>query len=304
MIAQHLAVVGLGLIGGSVARAARAAGIAGQITGFDVDARQREQALELGVVDAAPDTVGPAVTGADLVVLAVPVLETGLALDTLRGALAPDAVLTDVGSTKSSVIAIVKHTFRELPPNFVPAHPIAGTEKTGVAASDAGLFRNRHVIITPHEQMSPAAAARVEALWEAFGATVERMTPEHHDEIFAATSHLPHVLSFTLVDMLARMSSSAELFNYAAGGFRDFTRIAGSSPKMWHDIVRANRSALVPLIDRYMVSLKQMRHAIATDDPIHVLEVFTRARNAREHYEADQQRRSAASEDGTGGGAA
>lgn len=296
MIAPHLAVVGLGLIGGSVARAARATGAAGKITGFDVDARQRELALALGIVDAAPDAVGPAVAGADFVMLAVPVLETGLALDALRNALAPDAVLTDVGSTKASVIAVVERIFHELPENFVPAHPIAGTEKTGVVASDASLFRDRHVIITPHARMSPVAAARVEALWTAFGADVERMTPEHHDEIFAATSHLPHVLSFALVDMLARMSSSAELFNYAAGGFRDFTRIAGSSPKMWHDIVRANRAALVPLIDRYMVSLKHMRHAIATDDPIHVLEVFTRARNAREHYEEDQMRRTTAAQ--------
>ncbi|HEU0198676.1 MAG TPA: prephenate dehydrogenase/arogenate dehydrogenase family protein [Nevskiaceae bacterium] len=293
MIAEHLAVIGLGLIGGSVARAARATGSVGRITGFDVDARQRQDAVALGVVDEAPYTAERAIAGADYVVLAVPVLEVGQALESIRTRLPAEVVLTDVGSTKASVIAAVTAAFGRLPPNFVPAHPIAGTEKAGVAASDATLFRGRKVIITPHAAMSPEASNRVRQLWEAAGAEVRTMTPEHHDAIFAATSHLPHVLAYTLVDMLARMGSASELFNYTGGGFRDLTRIAASSPKMWHDIVRANRGALVPLMDQYLDSFRQLRNAIAADDPIRVLEVFTRARNAREHLEAQLQREAA-----------
>lgn len=291
MIVEHLAIIGLGLIGGSLARAARAAGVVGYITGFDVDPVQQRDALKLGVVDAAPKTSAAAVEGADVVLLAVPVLEMGRALGSFRDQLPTAAVLTDVGSTKVSVISAVKKVFGRLPENYVPAHPIAGTEKTGVASADADLFRDRHVILTPHAATAAIATARVQQLWEAAGAHVDRMSPEHHDAIFAATSHLPHALAYTLVDMLARMDSSTELFNYAASGFRDFTRIAGSSPKMWHDIVSANREALLPLMDVYLQSFAELRDAIAADDSSRILQIFTRARDARERFQSNDQRR-------------
>lgn len=283
-IVQRLAIIGLGLIGGSLARALRAAGAVEHISGYDIDPEQRRAALELGVVDSAPDSAVAAVQGADLVVLAVPVMETAAALAALRPALGADAVMTDVGSTKCSVIEAVAATLGEVPANYVPGHPIAGTEKSGVAASFDSLFRGRRVILTPHARMSAQAGQRVQAMWEAVGAQVEHMPPAHHDEILAATSHLPHVLAYALVDMLARMESEQELFAYAAGGFRDFTRITSSSPKMWLDITCANRAALIPLIENYVDALNNLRDAIRDDDQQRVLDVFTHARGARERY--------------------
>lgn len=284
MIANHLAIIGLGLIGGSLARALRSVGAVGHVSGFDVDERQREDALRLGVTDGAAETAAQAVAGADVVVLAVPVLETAAALESCKSGLAAGSVLTDVGSTKAFVIQAVAGVFGQAPANYVPAHPIAGTEKSGVAASDGALFQRHRVVITPHDNMAEAAGARVKSLWEAAGAQVDVMSPTHHDAIFAATSHLPHVLAYTLVDMLARLDSSAELFNYGAGGFRDFTRIAGSSPKMWHDIVRANRDAVLPLMDDYLAHLGELRDAVAADDGAAVLACFTRARAARQRF--------------------
>lgn len=284
MIAQRLAIIGLGLIGGSLARALRTAGMVGEISGFDLDPEQRRAALELGVVDSAPDTAAKAVQGADLVVVAVPVLETAAVLAALQPILDAAAVVTDVGSTKASVIDALTAELGEVPANFVPGHPIAGTEKSGVAASFDSLFRGRRVILTPHPRMLAEAGLRVQHMWEAAGARVEFMAPLHHDEILAATSHLPHVLAYGLVDMLGRMESQQELFTYAAGGFRDFTRIASSSPRMWLDIVRANRHALVPLIEAYVATLNGLRDAIRSDDSAHLLETFTHAREARERY--------------------
>lgn len=284
MIAQRLAIVGLGLIGGSLARALRAAGVVGHISGYDLDAEQRRLALELGVVDSAPDSTAAAVQGADLVVLAVPVMETAAALSALQNELVADVVITDVGSTKVSVIEAVAKTLGEVPANYVPGHPIAGTERSGVAASFAGLFEKHRVILTPHEQMSEVAAERVEKMWQATGALVERMSPAHHDEILAATSHLPHMLAYVLVDALAHRESQVELFRYAAGGFRDFTRIASSSPKMWLDVARANRAQLLPMIDDYLRALTALRDAIDGDQYQQVLDLFVRARSARERY--------------------
>lgn len=286
MIVEHLTVIGLGLIGGSLAMAARAVGAVGRVTGFDVDARQREDAVSLGVVDEVADSAERSVANADMVVLAVPVLETSPALESMRDHLPAHCVITDVGSTKQSVIRSVTDVFGFTPSRFVPAHPVAGTERAGVAASDATLFRDRCVVITPHAEMSAEAASRVQALWEAVGGHVETMDPGRHDAVFAATSHLPHVLAYTLVDMLARADNNGELMHYASSGFRDSTRIAASSPKMWHDIVRANRGALVPLMDHYLDAFRRLRDAIATDDSIRVLDVFTNARNARERCDS------------------
>jgi prephenate dehydrogenase len=277
---DRLAIVGVGLIGGSLARALR--GYARERVGYDP--RDGERALSLGVIDRCAASAAEAVKDADVVVVAVPVLQTRAALAAIRTALRDDAVITDVGSTKTSVLADAVAVFGEVPPRFVGGHPIAGTERSGVEASFAELFQGRRTILTPHPRQDQGALAAVRALWLAAGSVVVDMEPQHHDEVLAATSHLPHVLAYALVDQLAAMDARRELFAYAAGGFRDFTRIASSSPQMWHDIVRANREAVVGVIDGYLADLARLRDAIAVDDGATLLDCFTRARAARERY--------------------
>jgi prephenate dehydrogenase len=281
----RLAVIGLGLIGGSFARALRAAGVVGRVSGYDLDPIQRNRALELGVIDDAAEDVTAVVRNADLVVLAVPVLQTGAALAACLPALKSSVVVTDVGSTKQSVLAEVKRVCGgNVPAWFVAGHPIAGTEKSGVANSVANLFSGHRVILTPHPGQSPVAIAFVTRLWEATGARVVQMDAARHDAIFAATSHLPHVLAYCFVDMLARMPEYQEIFSNAGGGFRDFTRIASSSPQMWHDIVRANAGAVTQLLDRQLEELNQLRAMITAGDWDAMKALFERGRAARERY--------------------
>lgn len=284
MSIRHLAVIGLGLIGGSFARALRAAGEVERISGFDPDAAQREQALTLGVVDQVFDDAAAAVRDADLVVLAVPVLHTAEALRSCVAALKPGAIVSDVGSTKQSVLRDVETVCGRLPLWFVAAHPIAGTEKSGVANSFAELFRKHRVILTPHAGQDPAARETVAALWRAAGARVVEMDAAEHDAVFAATSHLPHVLAYSFVDMLDRLDHSDDIFSNAGGGFRDFTRIASSSPAMWHDIVRANADAVGNLLDRQIEELQQIRRMMRDARWDELKAVFERARTARERY--------------------
>ena len=284
MTAPRLAVLGLGLIGGSFARALRAAGAVAGIDGYDPDERQRRLAVDLGVVDRAPDHVAEAVRAADIVVLAVPVLRTAEALQAILPALKPGAVVTDVGSTKQSVLADVERVCGALPGWFVAGHPIAGTEKSGVAASNADLFRNKRLILTPHAQQDAAAIAAVRALWEATGARVVEMDAARHDAIFAATSHLPHVLAYAFVDMLSRQDGEAEIFANAGGGFRDFTRIASSSPEMWHDIVRANRASVAGLLEQQIAELQALLALMRAERWDELKSRFGRARDARERH--------------------
>ncbi len=284
MSVRHLAVIGLGLIGGSFARALRAAGQVGRISGYDADPQQRETALRLGVVDAIAESAADAVRDADVVVLAVPVLHTGEALRACWSAMRADAVLTDVGSTKQSVLEEVRRVCGELPPRFVPGHPIAGTEKSGVAHSQAELFRNHRVILTPHPTQDASARLLVSRLWQSVGARVVEMDAAQHDAIFAATSHLPHVLAFSFVDLLARLDARGEIFPNAGGGFRDFTRIASSSPQMWHDIVRANADSVGRLLEQQIEELQQIRMLMREDRWDQIRALFERARAARERY--------------------
>jgi len=284
VIAERVAIVGLGLIGSSLARALAKADAVGWIAGFDRNIEQAERAKELGVVDSISLTAIEAVEGADLVILAVPVLQTREALAELIAGLKPGAVVTDVGSTKQSVLEDARVVFGEVPPWFVAGHPIAGTERSGVEAGVQDLFVGRRTILTPHEQQDSTALQMVRAVWEAAGSVVCEMSPLHHDEVLAATSHLPHVLAFALVDYLNTLDTRREIFANAAGGFRDFTRIASSNPSMWHDIVRANRDAVLQTIDGFQQELQQLRNAIAADDGAAILELFKRARAARERY--------------------
>lgn len=284
MSTPTLAIIGLGLIGGSLARALRSAGAAGFIRGHDTDERQRRLALELGVVDEAPGSAAAAVAEADVVVLAVPVLHTADALRACRAGLRPGAVVTDVGSTKQSVLADVAAVCGGLPPWFVAGHPIAGTEKSGVGNSVADLFHGHRVILTPHAAQDPRALATVTALWTATGARVVEMDPAQHDAVFAATSHLPHLLAYAFVDLLARLDTRDEIFPNAGGGFRDFTRIASSSPDMWHDIVRANADAVGRLLEQQIGELRDVLGMIRDSRWDELKALFERARAARERH--------------------
>jgi prephenate dehydrogenase len=279
---ERMAVIGVGLIGGSLARALRQAGAVGEVVGCGRDPAHLQRAQALGVIDRHTTSPVEAVRQAELVVLAAPVGAMQALFEAIRPALAPQAILTDVGSTKLSVVEAARAVFGAVPPGFVPAHPIAGTEKAGVEASFPELFRERRVILTPLAQTDPAAVGKVRAMWGATGARVTEMSPEHHDQVLAATSHLPHVLAYALVDHLAAMDDRTEIFAYAAGGFRDFTRIASSSPEMWRDIACANRAALTAVLDGYLQDLQQLRAAIAAGDGETILAVFRRAKQARD----------------------
>jgi 3-phosphoshikimate 1-carboxyvinyltransferase len=280
----RLVVVGLGLIGGSFAKGMREKGLFDEVVGVDLDAESRRLAVELGVVDRCETELAAACQGAAVIQLAVPIL----AMEKLLGQLARlelgDAVLTDVGSAKGSVVRAARLAFDGKVARFVPGHPIAGSEQSGVEASNAELFRRHKVILTPQASTDAAALALIDGLWRALGADVEHMEVEHHDQVLAATSHLPHLLAFTLVDSLAKRSENLEIFRYAAGGFRDFTRIAGSDPVMWHDIFLANREAVLRTLDAFRDDLDALRGAVDAGDGHQLLGVFTRARHAREHF--------------------
>ncbi len=280
----RLVVVGLGLIGGSFAKGVRESGLCREVVGVDLDARSRQLAVELGVVDRCEEDLAVACRGADVIQLAVPILAMERMLALLARLDLGDAVLTDVGSAKGNVVRAARQAFGRMPPRFVPGHPIAGSEQSGVEASNAGLFRRHKVILTPLDETDPAALLLVNRLWSALGADVEHMQVERHDEVLAATSHLPHLLAFGLVDSLAKRNENLEIFRYAAGGFRDFTRIAGSDPVMWHDIFLANREAVLRTLDTYRSDLDALRDAVDAGDGHQLLGVFTRARMAREHF--------------------
>lgn len=280
----RLVVVGLGLIGGSFAKGLRERGLCREVVGVDLDAESRRLAVQLGVVDRCESDLASACQGAEVIQLAVPILAMERVLAELAKLDLGGAVLTDVGSAKGNVVRAARQVFSGKAVRLVPGHPIAGSEQSGVDAANAELFRRHKVILTPCEHSDEAAVALVESLWRELGADVESMDVEHHDQVLAATSHLPHLLAFTLVDSLAKRSENLEIFRYAAGGFRDFTRIAGSDPVMWHDIFLANREAVLRTLDTFRDDLDALRDAVDAGDGHQLLGVFTRARVAREHF--------------------
>lgn len=284
---QRLCVIGVGLIGGSLARALRERGEVAEVVGSGRNEDNLRAAVRLGVVDRYDTDPARAVVGADVVVVAVPLGAIEPVLRAIVPHLPPDAVLTDVGSAKGSVVADVERVYGHVPPHFVPGHPIAGTEKSGVEASFATLFAKRRVILTPLAETAAAAHHLIRKMWELTGAEVIDMGVRHHDAVLAATSHLPHMLAYTLVDTLARLDDRAEIFRYAAGGFRDFTRIASSDPRMWHDICVANREQLLEMIARFSADLAQLAHAIRADDRAAILATFERAKRARDNLYLD-----------------
>ena len=278
-------IIGLGLIGGSLAKALRLNRQCGQIIGYDRDPGEALAGLSAGVVDVAADSLVDAVSEADLIVLAVPVKAMETVLVDIAPFISEDTLITDVGSTKANVVEAATRVFSTIPAGFVPGHPIAGSEKSGVAAADDTLFQKHKVILTPLAESSSDAVKVLTSMWESTGAEVLVMTVDKHDEVLAATSHLPHMLAFSLVDTLAQeQDNNTDIFRYAAGGFRDFTRIAGSDPTMWHDICLANKDALLAQLDRYTAGLANLRAAIECGDSETMLGTFTRARAAREHF--------------------
>ncbi len=288
---ERIAIVGLGLIGGSIARGLRDAGYAGHLSGAVVQTQDAKRAVELGLVDDCHTAIGPAVAAAGLIVVATPPCALDDVLSEIAAARRPGSVVTDTGSSKASVVAAAQRVFDDgAMTHFVPGHPIAGTENNGIEAGFATLFTSRRTILTPNEQTDAGAVATVEAMWAALGARVSRMTVAHHDEVLAATSHLPHVLAYTLVDTLAAMAERTEIFAYAAGGFADFTRIASSDPALWRDIVTANRTPVLHTLDAYMDRLQQVRAAIAAGDDSRLHEIFERAKTARDGFASQRER--------------
>jgi len=279
-----LAVIGVGLIGGSLARALRAAGKVNQIVGCGRGKANLDEAVALGVIDRSTHDIAEAVRDADVVFLSVPLGAMRGAFAAMRGSLPATALITDGGSAKGSVVADCRAAAPELLARFVPGHPIAGTENNGVAASFAELYQNRRVILTPLAENDAASVVRVREMWQACGAEVTEMPVQHHDEVLAATSHLPHMLAFGLVDMLARLKENDEVFRYAAGGFRDFTRIASSNPVMWRDICIANRQALGPMLAAFADEMNELAARIGAADGDALLAIFERAKAARDRY--------------------
>jgi prephenate dehydrogenase len=286
---ERLVIFGVGLIGGSLALALRQAGQVGEVVGCSRNAENLEEARRLGVIDRWTTDPVVACEQADMGVLAVPLGSMQGLAEALSGHWPEQALLTDVGSSKQAVIDSVRTGFGHLPRNFVPGHPIAGTEKSGVGAAFAELFRERLVILTPADETNPMATDRVARMWRDAGARIEFMTPAHHDHVLAATSHLPHVLAFALVESLARLSESDEIFHYAAGGFRDFTRIASSDPVVWRDICVANRAALLEVVERFQRDLETLREQIAAGDAAMLEARFAFAKKARDRFSEKMQ---------------
>ncbi|WP_069383745.1 bifunctional prephenate dehydrogenase/3-phosphoshikimate 1-carboxyvinyltransferase [Halomonas caseinilytica] len=286
---SRLLIVGLGLIGGSLAAALRDAGFEGEVLACDPDADEIARGVEMGLIERGDTRLATLLDGVSMIVLAVPVLAMREVLETLAEqgvADDPSVVITDVGSTKGAIREAAEAAFGRLPVNLVLGHPIAGSEKSGVAASDPHLYAQHKVILTPVATTDQRAVARVRALWQATGAEVLEMEVERHDQVLARTSHLPHLLAFSLVDTLARQDERLEIFRYAAGGFRDFTRIAGSDPVMWRDIFTANRQAVLAALDDFEAGLARLRQAVSDGDADAMLSTFDRASHARHYFDS------------------
>jgi len=276
---MRLAVIGVGLIGGSFALALKQARAVSHVVGVGRNAANLKLALERGIVDSTASDPADAARGADLILLATPVAQFPKVLASLTGA---KAVITDAGSTKRDVIAAARNALGKKISQFVPAHPIAGAENSGAAAANAELFRGKRVVLTPLEENSSSTVALVEDCWKSCGARITRMNPEEHDAVLAAVSHLPHLLAFALVHDVAQRNNSEQLFSFAAGGFRDFTRIASSHPEMWRDICVANRDRLLDELSRFSTKLENVRRLL--DNPAELEKLFAEARAARDQW--------------------
>lgn len=278
---RQLAIIGVGLIGGSLARALRDADAVEEIVGYGRRVDHLQEAVDLGVIDRAAVSVADAVHGADMIVVAVPVGNVSTVLEDIADHAGPDAIVTDVGSVKGSVIDAARQALGDSFNRFVPGHPIAGTEHSGVAASFAELFQGHRVVLTPEQETDESAVDKVWAMWRHTGADVMVMDARTHDAVLAACSHVPHVLAFTLVDTLVRQDNHKAVFDLAAGGFRDFSRIAGSDPVMWRDICLHNADAVTEVLRLFRGDLDAVIDAIEIRDGDFLAKTFQRARQDR-----------------------
>ncbi|WKJ88741.1 prephenate dehydrogenase/arogenate dehydrogenase family protein [Methylomonas montana] len=287
---NRLCIIGIGLIGGSIARAARAQGLCREVVAYgrEKNLPNMQLAKQLGVIDQFYTDIAAALQNTDYVIVATPVGSMRAIFEQIKPYWNPDSLYSDAGSTKGSVVSALEAVFGSVPTNFVLAHPIAGAERSGVDASTVDLFVNRRLILTPLESTDQQALAKISLFWEKIGSSVSVMSVEHHDTVLAATSHLPHILAFALVGLLGRKDEQREIFKYAAGGFRDFSRIASSDPTMWQDICLANKQEIVPLIRQFQAELSKIEQLLVDDQAAQLFETFTYARNARQRF-LDQQ---------------
>ena len=283
----RLVVVGVGLIGGSVAAALKRRGAVDHVIGVGRGMTNLQQALSLGVIDEIAQDLTTAVRGADVVLVSVPVKQTAGVLERLSQCLDKRVIVTDAGSTKRDFVRMAGEKLGETARRVVPGHPIAGAERTGVGAATPDLFAGKRTVLTPLVDTDPNAVDRVESMWRTCGAKVTRMSPEHHDSVFSAVSHLPHVLSYALVEMIASRDNGEELFSFAASGFRDFTRIAGSSPEMWRDICAANGDQLLCDIESFQRALSLLAGYIRDGKMDQVEAIFAAAAKARNAWVGD-----------------
>ena len=279
---DRLAIIGVGLIGSSLSLALKQAASVGHVVGHGRNLHNLEKGVELGVIDSYDTSIADCVSDADVVVVAVPLGAMPKVFSELKSNISSDAVVTDVGSSKGSVVAAAKVGLGEMISRFVPGHPIAGNEKSGVESGFASLYQSRRVILTPLDETAQDAIDVVAEMWHHCGAIIEYLDVDHHDKVLAATSHLPHMLAYALVHQLSHLNDHDEIFRYAAGGFRDFTRIASSDPVMWRDVCLSNATALGELIAQYQQELDQIAAAIREQDADELLKLFSRAKSERD----------------------
>jgi prephenate dehydrogenase len=284
---KQLGLIGCGMMGGSFALAAKKAGVVERVVGYSKSPQNAELAKQMGVIDASAASILQAAMGSDLVIVSVPVAATFEVFKALQFGLAPDALVMDVGSTKQSVIEAVVKVFGMLPPNFIPAHPIAGKEKAGTAEADVHLYAGKRVILTPSRELSSDAAIHEKYLqlasdvWRAIGMSVAVMPADQHDAIFAAVSHVPHLLSFAFINSLNAQSAAPDFWKLAGPGFRDFTRIAASDPDVWRDILIANRKEILRQTGAMQLALSQLEYAMRVGDPVALKALIEPASHSR-----------------------
>jgi len=279
---ERLAIIGVGMIGSSLALALKRAGVVGHVVGCGRNQTNLEKGIELGVIDSYQLSIADAIEAADTVVVAVPLGAMESVFQRISDGITDEMVITDVGSAKASVVKIAEACFGARAGQFVPGHPIAGAEKSGVEAGLADLYQKRRVILTPLDSTDPAAIARIEQMWLSCGARIDILGVDHHDKVLAATSHLPHMLAYSLVNYLSNLNEHDEIFNYAAGGFMDFTRIASSDPVMWRDVCISNGDALLSFIEGYKNELDLVSNAIRDQDGERLLQLFGKAKSERD----------------------
>ncbi len=279
---ERLAIIGVGMIGASLALALKQARAVNHVVGCGRNQLNLQKGMDLGVIDSYTASIAEAASSANVVVIATPLGAMKQVFEQIVDIVAENTVITDTGSAKGSVIKVAQTVLGDKISQFVPGHPIAGAEKSGVEAGLADLYQNRRVIITPLKSTDPEAVAKIESMWQACGASIEYLGVEHHDKVLAATSHLPHMLAYGLVNYLSSLNDHDEIFKYAAGGFRDFTRIASSDPVMWRDVCISNGEALLILIEGYKNELDQVSVAIRDGDQDRLLELFGKAKSERD----------------------